>query len=138
MSRKKASPSPADTPILAYTSISERSLNLPESSMAVFDDYSAYCQEKSGYELTSGDIIAAKGTELFTHPDKIEVPKIEIKKEQKITLPNSAWTGIDMAAKYHESTPDMIVETLAKNLNNDDAFIRWKKKQTKATKKSVH
>lgn len=138
MSRKKVSPSPADTPILAYTSISERSLNLPESVMATFEAYSRYFQEKAGYDLSAGDVVAAKGTELFTQPEKIKVPKTESKSDQKLSLPNSAWAGIDHAAKCHESTPDMIVETLAKNLTNDEAFVRWQKKQSRVAKKSVH
>jgi len=139
MGRKKATPQESETPILAYTSISERTMQLSESVMKVFADYSEYFQEKAGYELNPADVVAAKGNELFTNPDKIQVPRVEEKKDERLSLPNSAWAGIDNAARHHQSTPEMIVETLAKNLLHDESFLRWvRKKERDARKKTAH
>lgn len=139
MTRRKAhQPTKAETPILAYTSQSSRELKLPASCLEMFKSYSEYFSEKTKYEVKAEDVLSAKAGDLFANPDKIKVPKEEEKGAHEITLPNSAWAGLDQAAHHHESSIDKVIETIANELHKDEQFSRWYKRKLKGMKKDVH
>ena len=136
--RKSPSPAKPETPILAYTSQSNRGVTLPASCMKMFSLYSEYFSDKTNYEVKAEDVLSAKANDLFTNPDRINVPKEEEQKSQEITLPNSAWAGLEHAAKHHDSSIDKVIETIAAELHNDEQFNRWYKRKIKDKKKDIH
>ena len=134
MPRKKAINGP-ETPILAYSSFSEKELDLVSGTRTIFARYAKFFSEKSGQSLQAEDVLSAKALELSQDPERLEIPRAVTRKLERITLPNGAWQGIMSAAKVNFSSPNIVIEALAGELEIQPEFRRWSKKKTNQSSK---